>query len=252
MTAAFHRFPDLPAELRNAVWRAALPDDVGPSLFFYRNRGCWRVRRLNESDPEFIPVDGELEMKFRTDLLGYDNQYQVPLIFVNHEAHSLAVSWLDEHGIKIKILRPKQYIFTRPFDYDSDVLYIADDKWKDFCSEPGDRQHAADLLNRNHTIPNTVSRYAVSEKLFLQRELIEWLPEMETWLDIRAIFVVVGAQPDSESGPWRWKLEGADAGNFVWDTEKQELEFRRGVGIINEDVYRMIGEAARTNLSDQL
>ncbi len=86
----------------------------------------------------------------------------------------------------------------------------------------------------------------------MQRELIEWLPEMETWLDIRAIFVVVGAQPDGESGPWRWKLEGADAGTFVWDTEKQELEFRRGVGIIDEDVYRRIGEAARTNLSDQL
>ena len=55
------------------------------------------MRRLNESDPEFIPVDGELEMEFRTDLLGYDNQYQVPLIFVNREAHSLAASWLDDH-----------------------------------------------------------------------------------------------------------------------------------------------------------
>lgn len=86
----------------------------------------------------------------------------------------------------------------------------------------------------------------------MQRELIEWLPEMEMWLDIRAIFVVVGAQPDGESGPWRWKLEGADAGAFVWDSEKRDLEFRRGVGIVDEDVYRRIGEAARANLSDQL
>lgn len=91
MTTVFHRFADLPPELRNAIWRAALPKDVGPSLFFYRGRGCWVVRRCDE------PYDPYTEMEFRTDLLGDDNQYRVPLILVNREAHNLALSWLDEH-----------------------------------------------------------------------------------------------------------------------------------------------------------
>ncbi|OAR02606.1 hypothetical protein LLEC1_02513, partial [Akanthomyces lecanii] len=73
-------------------------------------------------------------------VLGDDNQCQVPLLLLNREAHSLASSWLAEH-------------------------------WHDFCSKPGDRQGVAKLLNQQHTIPNAVTKYAVSEKLFMQVNL---------------------------------------------------------------------------------
>lgn len=132
------------------------------------------------------------------------------------------------------------------------MLYIADNKWQDFYSEPGDRQGQADLIDLQHTIPSTVDKYAVSEKLFTQREFIEWRPAMEMWMDVRVVFVVVGGQPDDEPGPWRWKLEGTDAGTFFWDHEKRDFDFRHGVGIIDKVVDRRIGEAARANLSDQL
>lgn len=86
----------------------------------------------------------------------------------------------------------------------------------------------------------------------MRRKLIGYLATMYMWMDVRSIFVVVGAQPDDEPGPWRWRLEGTDAGAFVWDGEKRDFDFRRGVGAIDEDVNKRIGEFARANLSDLL
>lgn len=74
------------------------------------------LRRLDESDPEFIPVVGELEMEFRTDLLRDDNQHRVPLIFVNRETHNVALSWLDEHVCFADLIL-KQHDMLLIYDY---------------------------------------------------------------------------------------------------------------------------------------
>lgn len=95
-TTVFPLFPALPFELRDRIWRNALPEPAGPALYLYRGKGCWVARRLTESDPGYIAGSDELGFDFRTDQLVYDNQFDVPLCFVNHEARRIALAWFQE------------------------------------------------------------------------------------------------------------------------------------------------------------
>ncbi len=138
----------------------------------------------------------------------------------------------------------EQCHFIRSFTPKIDALYVPDDKWADFCVELTDRMGEPDLVNRNLDATNKVTRIAVSETLFLQTEVSQWLPSLQIQLDLGVIFVVVGTQPDVQQGPWRWELEGIDAGAFVWNMDSREFEFQQGTGTIyDEDVYRKIAEA---------
>jgi hypothetical protein len=98
MATTFPLFSSLAPELRIQIWRDALPDRIKPALFFYRGQGCWCPRHLTEADNGWVPPEGELNLglDFRTDLLGDDNQFRVPIYFVNREAHSIALAWLRE------------------------------------------------------------------------------------------------------------------------------------------------------------
>lgn len=99
MPASFVLFSSLAAELRNQIWRDALPHHIGPTLYSYRKRGCWCPRRLTESEPGYIAGNDDLNLafEFRTELLDDDNQYHVPLFSVNREARSIVIAWLQEH-----------------------------------------------------------------------------------------------------------------------------------------------------------
>lgn len=96
MAVAFTLFLTLAPELRNNIWRASLPGAIGPSLYFYGEGRYWCSRRLVESDPGYIAGATEMGMDFRTDLLERDNQFQVPLFFVNREARGIALAWCRE------------------------------------------------------------------------------------------------------------------------------------------------------------
>lgn len=98
MPASFVLFSSLAAELRNQIWRDALPHHIGPALYSYRKRGCWCPRQLTESEPGYIAGNDDLNLafEFRTDLLDDDNQYHVPLFSVNREARSIVLAWLQE------------------------------------------------------------------------------------------------------------------------------------------------------------
>lgn len=92
----FPLFSALPFELRDRIWREALPHPAGPALYFYPGRGCWVSRPLTESDPGFMAGNDGLAFEFRTDRLDHDNQFDLPLVFVNHEARAVALAWLCE------------------------------------------------------------------------------------------------------------------------------------------------------------
>ena len=66
------RLSSLPAELRNRIWRDALPDKDGPALYFYRKR-CWCPRRLLKSDEGYDDSDEQsnLHLEFRHDLVDH-------------------------------------------------------------------------------------------------------------------------------------------------------------------------------------
>ncbi|KAM3528412.1 hypothetical protein NHJ13051_002393 [Beauveria bassiana] len=249
MTTSFTIFEALPPELRNKIWRAALPDDVGPALFFYKHKRYWCARRLKRSEPGYIPRAGVMTMDFRTDLLGDDIHLYMPLVLVNREARSIAIDWLEQQGFDAKNLHPHHHIMTRTFNYDSDALYISDEQWEGFLEEPCLFRSRRGLYNRHVKVHPNVSRFAVSESFFTQRNLLERLPDVETWMDLRVVFVVVGAQPDVRQRTVRWKLEDVDKGAFIWDRERQDFDFRRGTGtLVDADAYRRIGDAARAHL----
>jgi hypothetical protein len=89
--SAFPLFPALPPELRNQIWCEALPDDVKPALFFPKN-GLWGLRHLTEADWDYNPDWDEANWNFDWNHKLLDKvQYEVPLVFVNREARSIAL-----------------------------------------------------------------------------------------------------------------------------------------------------------------
>lgn len=167
-SSTFPLFSSLALELRNQIWRDALPNKVGPALYFYR-KGCWCPRHLLQSDEEYDPKNHELNLnfEFRHDLLDVV-QFKVPLFFVNREARNIALAWVREHGIEIRARENRQSpVFVCPFNPIRDVLYIALDKWDEFLREPDDRCFQPDLLEQFINVkPADVTRIAVPEALF--------------------------------------------------------------------------------------
>jgi hypothetical protein len=167
-SSTFPLFSSLAPELRDQIWRDALPDKVGPALYFYRE-GCWCPRYLLPSDEEYDPQDHDLNLnfEFRHDLLDVV-QFEVPLFFVNREARDIALAWVREHGIEIRAREDRQSpVFVCPFNPIRDVLYIALDKWDEFLREPDDRGFQPDLVERLMTVKSAdVPCIAVPEALF--------------------------------------------------------------------------------------
>ncbi|OAA43257.1 hypothetical protein NOR_04624 [Metarhizium rileyi] len=256
MAIEFPLFSSLAPELRCQIWRDALPEPTGPTLYFYRNRGCWRPRQLTEADHGYIAGNGELNVgfDFRTDLLGDDNQFQVPLVLVNREARDIALTWLQEQGIKTRPQKQGECLFARPFNPSLDVLYVTDEKWEDFCFEAADRLFEPDLHGRSVDLQSDLMRIAIPEALFYQTDLMSWLPDVERWFEhLRVLFVVMGSQPNDTFGPWRWELQGVEAGAFLWNKEKEEFEYEPGSGVLGDEaLLKKIGEAARNGLRDEL
>jgi len=166
-SSTFPLFSSLALELRDQIWRDALPDKVGPALYFYR-KGCWCPRYLSQSDEEYDPMDHELNLnfEFRHDLLDVV-QFEVPLFFVNREARNIALAWVREHGIEMSAREDRQSpVFVCPFNPIRDVLYIALDKWDEFLREPDDRCFQPDILGQIITVKSAdVTRIAVPEAL---------------------------------------------------------------------------------------
>ncbi|OAA60191.1 hypothetical protein LEL_10814 [Akanthomyces lecanii RCEF 1005] len=172
MATGFPGFPNLPPELRNKVWQAALPTNVGRTLYFYRDKRYWCWRRLAETDPCFIKDVGEMALDFRTDLLDGDKEFHIPLVFVNREARGIALSWLDEQGIKLEHPRPGRCLFRRPFDRTSDTMYVPDVKWDDFNKEYMERRDVPELLGQYVNVNGELNRIAISETLFMKDDTV--------------------------------------------------------------------------------
>ena len=250
-SSTFPLFSSLYPELRNQIWHDALPGKVGPALYFYR-KGCWCPRRLSKSDEGYDPENDEnnLNFEFRHDLLD-DTQFEVPLVFVNREARSIALAWVREQGIEIRPREDGQHpVFVRPFDPSCDALYIALDKWDDFLCEPDDRRFQPDLFEQLVDIKPDLTRIAVPEALL--RSEVATLPEMfQYFFHLEVLFVVVDAQPDLQAADndmkvqRRWEFERTQGGVFFWDDDRGSFDFRDSKYVGDEASYRLIKEASK-------
>ncbi|KAI1084593.1 hypothetical protein F5B20DRAFT_212414 [Whalleya microplaca] len=253
-SSTFHLFSALPPELRNQIWRYALPDKVGPALYFYR-KGCWCPRRLTESDQGYHPEDDELNLNFdfRYDFLD-DVQVEVPLAFVNREARGIALAWVREQGVEMRPRNNRSYpIFVRPLDPMRDALYITLDKWEDFIREPDERRFEPDLLNRLVDINPGITRIAISEAL-LQREG-EALAEMFwNYYRVDSLLIIVNAQADLQpvdndiQVQRRWEFESVQGETFLWNLDRRRFDFEDSEDSEDtgdEDIYQRIAEVKR-------
>ena len=172
-SSTFPLFSSLALELREQIWRDALPNEVGPVLYLYR-KGYWCPRE--EYDPQNHETN--LNFEFRHDLLNVV-QFEVPLYFVNREARKIALAWVRTHGIEIRARKKRESpIFVCPFNPIRDVLYIPPNKWDEFLCEPDDRCSEPDLLERLLDVKTAdVTRIAVPEMLF-RSEIAAALAEM--------------------------------------------------------------------------
>jgi len=242
-SATFPLFSSLPPELRDQIWRDALPDQIGPALYFYR-KGCWCPGRLLESDEGYDPENDEnnLTLEFRRDLI--DNvQFELPLVYVNRDARKIALAWMHEQGIEIRLREERQYlVFSCPYDSMRDALYIALDKWDDFLREPYDRQAQPDLIEKLVDIRADLTRIAVPEALL--RSEVATLPEMfEYFSHIRVLFIVVDAQPDLQFADnamkvqRRWEFASTRGGVFFWKKDRNGFDFGDRENIGGEALY---------------
>lgn len=259
--STFHFFSDLPPELRNQIWRNALPEKVRPGLYFYK-KGYWCPRRLTESDEGYDPVRDDLNLlfEFRHDLLDKP-QLELPLVFVNREARGIALTWVREQGITIRP-RPNgnggQYpAFVLPFDPMRDALYIAFDDWNDCMMEPYDRMEEPDLLDQNVEFIPEVTHIAVSEAL-LRREAAAIGGMFYHFYWLKVLFIIVDAPPDLKpvgndmEVEQRWEFESAPGGTFFWKRDHGSFKFEGGEYLsIYEPLYKFIEEVVQ-GLSDYL
>lgn len=200
--STFTLFSGLPQELRDQIWRDALPDNVGPALFFYK-KGCWCPGQLSESDKFYDPENEEqmLNFEFRHDLLD-DAQFEIPLVFVNRESRAIALAWIREQGIEVRSGKNGQNpaFFVRAYDPTQDALYVSPDKWSNFLWEADDRRSEPDLCERDVNIAPDLARIAVPEALFqdaLSQTDVATLSEIfKYYFSLEVLLVVVDAQPD--------------------------------------------------------
>lgn len=252
ISPTFPLFPNLPQELRDQIWQDALPDKVGPALFFYK-KGCWCPGRLAPSDEGHDPENDEnnLTLEFRPDLLDA-TQFEMPLVFVNREARHIALSWLRQHGVQVRPREDRQRpLFVRPFDPVHDALYIALEEWEEFVCEAEDRLSQPDLFDRLVDIEPHLTRIAVPETLLLKEA---YMPSemFRNFFKLKALLVVVDAPPDLQSDADndvkvqpRLEFESTEGEALRWDHERGGFDSGAGEHIGDESLYGLMEETSK-------
>ncbi|TEY35783.1 hypothetical protein BOTCAL_0579g00060 [Botryotinia calthae] len=168
--STFPLFSSLALELRTKIWEESLPSEFPPALYSYK-KGCWQPRIFTKSDPgycdkvsENVSTEGlNRKFEFRHDLL--DNIHvQTPLLFVNHEAWKITLTWARNHGIETcgDPLLPR---LSLPFNPIRDILHVSADRWDDLFLEPHQRSSKDDMIGLTHEIFNEVKRLAVPKSM---------------------------------------------------------------------------------------
>lgn len=252
--STFPLFASLPRELRDQIWRDALPDKVGPALSFYYE-GCWLTRRLSEFDDAYDPKvddDNSLVFEFQHDLLD-DIRFEIPLLYVNREARDFAFAWIREQVIEVRPTGQRLGpLFVRPFDPMHDALYIPLDKWDDFLRfrEPNDRPPQPELVDRLLFTKSDLTCIAVP--IALLRSDVTPLSEIfEHLFHLELLLIILDPQPNTHSADddlevrHRWDFESTLGGPFLWNEGLKRFDSEISEYAGEETLYRLIEEASR-------
>ncbi|KAI9640718.1 hypothetical protein NHQ30_011027 [Ciborinia camelliae] len=266
-TSTFPLFSNLAFELRSQIWREALPSEFSPTLYFY-NEELWQARIVfPESDPEscddelnddFIAEDLRTNYRFCHELLDY-SQISTPLIFVNREARDIVLGWARRHGIKICQKTPYP-ILARPFDPESDILYVPYDESRILFHYPYNIYSYFDTVNLAHGKWNEVTRLALREDL-LERDPDYIRGMYFNFINLKVLYIIIDTRSDMEktchppvpSVQSQWECREAPCGAFVWNDEKKIFEGKGSKDSRNDhlyDVMTAVGRELRFDIMD--
>lgn len=223
----FHRFPDLPPEIRIQIWQEALPETPEPALFSFQ-KGGWEPQPLAEDDEYYNEFD-DSNLALIFDYRQIKGRYFIHLALVNQEAYDVVLFWAREEGLEITYTKTKRFpVFTRHFDI-HDTLYIPADKWDEFIDAPRARMREDDLLEPGVArICFTLTQLAIPDTV-LQRNISALRDLMDTFTEVNSILVLSESEiPDSAPEcinqiPLAWGYQVHSNGAYTWDNSVDEF-----------------------------
>ncbi|PWY81717.1 hypothetical protein BO94DRAFT_520494 [Aspergillus sclerotioniger CBS 115572] len=231
--AQFPKFPLLPTELRLLIWHFSLPSPVHHGLYIYQ-KGCWETHL----DPENAPgPDPHFNLIFNDSSLS-TMRIDIPPFLVNHEAHPIAHHWLQRHRGPIRFQQtPTGFHFMRPFQPNSDALYVPKNRYLEFICEPVDVAWAPGLeYATNETFPPTFPRIAFPKAVLeSQKNAIKGIFELYHYENIREVLIVDEMEEEEDDlmvlarvqRPWEWvRARGEEL--LVWDHQGKRYQRQGG------------------------
>jgi hypothetical protein len=240
----FYLFPNLPQELRDEVWAQTLPALLRPTLRVYRS-GCWLVRLMVEGEPGWDDTEDwgiQKQLSFRYDMLN-SPQFDVPLLTVNHEARQIALAWICKNNLILRSCRNTGYpLIVRQFEPKRDVLYFPLEEWNRTHLDFNTRLFQGDLLDEVLTYSGKVRMFAVPET-FPMSELAKVPEDLDAFVEAHVLMIVINPSPELQlidSMKNYWEVDIANKGAFYWSRKHPIFEFRGGLNICDQALYKQI------------
>ena len=232
-SAAFPLFASLPPEIRNLIWEYSLPQAIPARLSFLKP-GSLRTDR------------GWVDERAILDAM----EVKLPSAFVNKEARGITITWVRKHGLKMRCYEGMKYpIFIRPFDNESDALYISIDEYSSSFMNVDDTQ-----LNVGHgilTLPNgqgrNVKSVVVPKSFFLDRG--DKIVKLLKWFACRQILLITNRVMIRGRSKTKTPFEIVNTGKGCvrWNARSQQFAYGYGRYIGEAKHYRKLGHFLSEN-----
>ncbi|KAF2148869.1 hypothetical protein K461DRAFT_297356 [Myriangium duriaei CBS 260.36] len=126
--SSFPTFSEFPTEIRNLIWRCALPRTPAMIVYDYQRPFLgdnWQERFIDESDIALFDHYGEgaAVLEFCYDHL-YDTIFSLPLAHVSREARAATLSWAHQFGSKVAPTDEVNAGYSVKYRPHRDVLYV--------------------------------------------------------------------------------------------------------------------------------
>ncbi|KAF2148623.1 hypothetical protein K461DRAFT_316379 [Myriangium duriaei CBS 260.36] len=228
------RFSHILLPHMHEVWHFVLPLRKRPTLALYK-KGCWQFTERSKRDEGSDHQEGRSDLCFDFHHKQLDHvRYEAPLMFVNHEACSVARARFGPQPIRPCNVEGRSYpCFKHCFDPDNDALYIDPDQWEDFLDEPDSLLWEPSVTERFIDHGPGLLKVAIPEVLLAQENIQDTrLPELFTVFgNLQVLFIVLGSLPDlrTKTNPSSvtncWDIEDDTTEILTWDQEKREFDY---------------------------
>ncbi|RAH80368.1 hypothetical protein BO86DRAFT_390344 [Aspergillus japonicus CBS 114.51] len=143
----------------------------------------------------------------------------MPLLYVNHESHSVALDWLNKHRpLRKRFLHRGTFLLTRPFFAEDDTLYLGLDP-----AAPDYEDHLRSYPNFQHL--------AVSESLFLADPTRLCYLVDRFFFQCRSFSIIIASGPTPYSSDLpktekmveRWEIDSPRETILKWENRRGEV-----------------------------